>query len=58
MLAVKIHDLTNDRHVILALTNLRILLEEVKEEVIRKKLFFATEKKTIREVVPEVLSKS
>jgi chromosome segregation ATPase len=51
VLAVKIHDLTNDRHGILALTNLRILFEEVKEEVIRKNLFFATEKKTTREVV-------
>jgi hypothetical protein len=35
----------------LALTNLRILFEEIKEEVIRKNLIFATEKKTIREVI-------
>jgi DNA-directed RNA polymerase subunit RPC12/RpoP len=51
ILAVKTHDLTNDKHGILTLTNLRILFEEVKEVVIRKKLFFATEKKTIKEVV-------
>ena len=50
VLAVKTHDLTNDKHGILTLTNLRILFEEVKDVVIRKNLLFATEKKTTREV--------
>ena len=51
VLAVKTHDLTNDIHGILTLTNLRILFEEVKEVVIRKNFLFATEKKTTREVI-------
>ena len=50
VLAVNIHDMTNDRHGVLTLTNQRILFEEISEEVIRKNLFFATEKKTTREV--------
>lgn len=50
VLAVKVKDLTNDVDGVLTLTNLRILFEDVKEEVIRKNLLFATEKKTIREV--------
>ena len=51
VLAVKIHDLTNDRHGVLTLSNNRILFEEVKEEVIRKNFLFTTEKKTTRDVV-------
>ncbi|MFC1802849.1 hypothetical protein ACFL0D_02660 [Thermoproteota archaeon] len=51
VLAVKTHDLTNDKRGILTLTNLRILFEEIKEVVIRKNFFFATEKKTTREVI-------
>ena len=51
ILAVKIHDLTNDQKGVLTLSNLRILFEEIKEEVIKRNLFFATEKKTIREVI-------
>ena len=51
VLAIKIHDLTNNRHGVLTLSNNRILFEEVKEEVIRKNFLFTTEKKTTRDVV-------
>lgn len=51
VLAVKTHDLTNDRHGVLTLSNKRILFEEVKEEVIRKKFLFTTEKKTTRDLI-------
>ncbi len=49
--ATKINDLTNEKQGILTLSNLRVLFEEEKEEVIKKTLFFATEKRTIREVL-------
>ena len=49
--ATKIMDLTNNKEGILTLSNYRILFEEEKEEVIKKTLFFATEKRTIREVL-------
>jgi DNA-directed RNA polymerase subunit RPC12/RpoP len=51
VLAVKVQDMTNDKQGVLTLTNLRILFEEVGEEVIRRNLLFATEKKTVREVL-------
>jgi hypothetical protein len=51
IIAVKIHNLTNDIRGVFTLTNLRIIFEEVKEVVIRKNLFFVTEKKTTKEVV-------
>jgi chromosome segregation ATPase len=49
--STKIQDLTNEKQGILTLSNLRILFEEEKEEVLKKTLFFATEKRTIREVI-------
>ena len=49
--ATKVKDLTNNTEGILTLSNLRILFEEEKEEVIKKTLFFATEKRTIRETL-------
>jgi predicted nucleic acid-binding Zn-ribbon protein len=51
IIAIKTHDLTNDIRGVLTFTNLRILFEEVKEVVLRKNLFFATEKKTTKEIV-------
>jgi hypothetical protein len=50
ILAIRAKDLTNDKQGVLALTNFRILFEEVKEIVLRKSLFIATEKKTVKEV--------
>ena len=51
LIAVKIHDLSNDKDGILTLSNYRILFEEVKDEVLSKTFIFATEKKTVREVL-------
>lgn len=51
LLAVNVHDLTHNKKGVLTLTNLRILFEEIKEEVIRKTLFIATEKKTVHELM-------
>jgi len=50
LIAIEATDLTNDKKGILTLTNQRVLFEEVKSEVLRKTLFFETEKKTTREV--------
>ena len=49
--STRVNDLTNNREGFLTLSNLRILFEEEKEEVIKKTLFFATEKRTTREVL-------
>ena len=51
LIAVKIRDLSNDKDGILTLSNYRILFEEVREEVLSKTFIFATEKKTVREVL-------
>ena len=51
LIAVKTHDLSNDKDGVLTLSNYRIIFEEVREEVLSKTLFFATEKKTVREVL-------
>ena len=49
--STRIDDLTNNREGILTLSNLRIFFEAEKEEIIKKTLFFATEKRTIRDVI-------
>ena len=51
VLSVNVTDLSNDKKGVLTLTNQRIIFEEVREEVLRKTLFIATEKRTIHEVV-------
>jgi hypothetical protein len=50
LIAIEATDLTNDKKGILTLTNQRVLFEEVKSEVLKKTLFFETERKTTREV--------
>jgi hypothetical protein len=50
ILAIKAKDLTHDKQGVLTLTNFRILFEDVKEVVLRKSFFIATEKKTVKEV--------
>jgi hypothetical protein len=51
--AVYAKDMDNDLEGIITLTNLRFIFESEKEVVLKKTLFFATEKKTVREVVVE-----
>jgi ribosomal protein S27E len=51
VLAIKAHHLDKDIHGILTLTNLRIIFEEEREEVLKKILFIATEKKWVREII-------
>ncbi len=48
--AVKAKDMNKDQEGVLTLTNRRIILESEKEIVLKKTLFFVTEKKKVREV--------
>jgi hypothetical protein len=50
VISVRAHDLNDDVHGVLTLTNMRILFEEEKEVVLERVLFLATEKKKVREV--------
>jgi hypothetical protein len=51
ILSIKAKDLTHDKQGVLTLTNFRILFEEVKEVVLKKSFFIATEKKTVKEII-------
>ncbi len=50
VISVRAHDLNDDDHGVLTLTNMRILFEEEKEVVLERVLFLATGKKRVREV--------
>jgi DNA-directed RNA polymerase subunit RPC12/RpoP len=51
VLSVKAHEMSDDRHGVLTLTNFRVLFEEIKEVVLKRSLFIATEKKTVHEII-------
>jgi hypothetical protein len=51
VVAIRAHHLDDDVHGVLTLTNQRFIFEGEKEVVLKKTLFIATEKKTVREVV-------
>lgn len=51
IISVRAHHLNDDIHGVLTLTNQRFLFEEEKEVVLKKTLFIATEKKTVRETI-------
>jgi len=53
VVAVNAKDMNKDVDGVLTLTNHRIILESVKEIVLKKTLFIATEKKKVREVAFE-----
>jgi hypothetical protein len=50
ILAVEVKDLTKDDNGVLTLSNQRVLFEKVSEEVLKRNLLFATEKKTVHTV--------
>jgi CRISPR/Cas system-associated exonuclease Cas4 (RecB family) len=50
VLSIRSHDLNNDQHGVLTLTNHRILFEEEKEIVLKKRFLIVTEKKIVREI--------
>lgn len=50
VLSIRSHDLNNDKHGVLTLTNHRILFEEEKEIVLKKRFLIVTEKKIVREI--------
>lgn len=49
--AAMITDMSNDKQGVLVFSSHRVLFEEEREEVIKKTLFFATEKRVVREVL-------
>jgi hypothetical protein len=51
VVAIRAHHLDDDVHGVMTLTNQRFIFEGEKEVVLKKTLFIATEKKTVREVV-------
>ena len=53
VVAIRAHHLDDDVHGVMTLTNQRFIFEGEKEVVLKKTLFIATEKKTVREVVIE-----
>ena len=50
ILAVEVKDLTKDDNGVLTLSNQRVLFEKVSEEVLKRNILFATEKKTVHTV--------
>jgi hypothetical protein len=50
IIATKVKDLNNDLEGFITLTNLRFILEHLKEIVLKKRFFIVTEKKIVREV--------
>jgi hypothetical protein len=51
VVAIRAHHMDDDVHGVLTLTNQRFIFEGEEEVVLKKTLFIATEKKTVREVV-------
>lgn len=51
VVSIRAHHLEDDVHGILTLTNLRFIFEGEKEVVLKRTLFIATEKKTVREPI-------
>ncbi|MBD3206716.1 hypothetical protein GF319_10295 [Candidatus Bathyarchaeota archaeon] len=50
VISVRAHNLDNDDHGVLTLSNRRIIFEEEEEIVLKRTLFIATEKKKVKEV--------
>jgi DNA-directed RNA polymerase subunit RPC12/RpoP len=51
VLSVRAHEMIDDQRGVLTLTTFRVLFEEIKEVVLKRSLFIATEKKTVHEVI-------